>query len=133
MVMGQNLHGSFRLSSFDRRGDERRRAFCSSGITSIYLRPAAYLPRTVWVSSVPALSRAAYGKSPSRASPGRAPRRAETMPIRPLAAIRHIVAAVRLWRERTRSRQELHELSDRMLRNIGLRREEIGFHFPKPF
>ena len=51
MVMGQNLHGSFRMSTLDRRGDERRRAFRSSGITSTYLRPAAYLPRTVGVSS----------------------------------------------------------------------------------
>jgi uncharacterized protein YjiS (DUF1127 family) len=134
VVMGQNLHGSFRLSSLDRRGDERCRAFRSSDITSTYLRPAAYLPRTVWVSSIPAFSRAAYGKSPSRASPdvGRAPRRAETMPIGPLAAIRQIVAAVRLWRERARSRQQLHELSDRMLRDIGLRRQEVGYHFAKP-
>jgi uncharacterized protein YjiS (DUF1127 family) len=62
-----------------------------------------------------------------------AARRAETMPIGPLSAIRRIVAAIRLWRERARSRQQLHELSDRMLRDIGLRREDVGYQFPKPF
>src|ERR1700720_1330968 len=51
VMMGQNLHGSFRMSTLDRRGDERRRALRSSGITSTYLRPAAYLARTVGVSS----------------------------------------------------------------------------------
>jgi uncharacterized protein YjiS (DUF1127 family) len=137
VVMGQNLHGSFRLS-LDRRGDERRRAFRSSGITSTYLRPAACLPRTVWLSSAPTFDRAAHRGSPSWASPdvplmGRAPRRAETMPFGPLSAIRRIVAAIRLWRERARSRQQLRELSDRMLRDIGLRREEVGYQFPKPF
>jgi uncharacterized protein YjiS (DUF1127 family) len=134
VVMGQNLHGSFRMSTLDRRGDERRRAFRSSGITSTYLRPAPYLPRTVGVSSVPTCYRALHRGLPSWASPGvgRAPRRAETMPIGALAAIRQIVAAFQLWRERARSRQQLRELSDRMLRDIGLRREEVGYHFAKP-
>jgi uncharacterized protein YjiS (DUF1127 family) len=61
---------------------------------------------------------------------GRARRRAETWP---LTAIRRIMAAIRLWRGRARSRQELRELGDHMLKDIGLRREEIGTEFRTPF
>jgi uncharacterized protein YjiS (DUF1127 family) len=43
------------------------------------------------------------------------------------------VAAIRPWRARARSRQELRELSDHMLRDIGLRREDLGYEFPEPF
>jgi uncharacterized protein YjiS (DUF1127 family) len=53
--------------------------------------------------------------------------------IAPLTAIRRIVAAIGLWRARARSRQELRELSDYMLKDIGLRREDVGYGFPKPF
>jgi uncharacterized protein YjiS (DUF1127 family) len=50
-----------------------------------------------------------------------------------LAAIRMIVAAIRRRRERARSRQQLRELNDYMLRDIGLRREDVGYEFPEPF
>jgi uncharacterized protein YjiS (DUF1127 family) len=50
-----------------------------------------------------------------------------------LTAIRLIVAAIRRWRERARSVQQLRELSDHMLRDIGLRPEDLGYEFPKPF
>jgi uncharacterized protein YjiS (DUF1127 family) len=64
---------------------------------------------------------------------GKASHRAKTSRIAPLTAIRRIVAAIRLWRSRARSRQQLRELTDHMLRDIGLRREEVGYEFPKPF
>jgi uncharacterized protein YjiS (DUF1127 family) len=60
-------------------------------------------------------------------------RRATNSHIAPLAAVRLIVAAIRRRRERARSRQQLRELSDHMLRDIGLRREDVGYEFPKPF
>ena len=60
-------------------------------------------------------------------------RRAKNRHIAPLAAIRLIVAATRRRREGARSRQQLRELSDHMLRDIGLRREDVGYKFPKLF
>lgn len=53
--------------------------------------------------------------------------------ISPLSAIQWIVLALRLWRARARSRQKLCELSDHLLKDIGLRREDVGHEFPKPF
>jgi uncharacterized protein YjiS (DUF1127 family) len=60
-------------------------------------------------------------------------RSADTGHITVLTAIRLTAAAIRRWRERARSRQQLRELSDHMLRDIGLRREDLGYEFPKPF
>jgi uncharacterized protein YjiS (DUF1127 family) len=50
-----------------------------------------------------------------------------------LTATRQAVAAIRLWRARARSRQQLRELSDHLLKDIGLRREVVGCEFPTPF
>jgi uncharacterized protein YjiS (DUF1127 family) len=47
--------------------------------------------------------------------------------------ISRIVTAIRLWRVRARSRQQLRALSDHLLTDIGLRREGMGYEFPKPF
>ena len=63
----------------------------------------------------------------------RVSRRADTRHIAVLTVIRRIVAAIRLWRGRARSQQQLRELSDHMLKDIGLRREDVGYEFPKPF
>jgi uncharacterized protein YjiS (DUF1127 family) len=64
---------------------------------------------------------------------GRSFRRAETSYVAPLTVIRRIVAAFRMWRIRARSQQELRELSDHLLKDIGLRREDVGYEFQKPF
>jgi uncharacterized protein YjiS (DUF1127 family) len=53
---------------------------------------------------------------------GLKPRRAETRLIALLTAVRRIGAAIRLWTERSRSRQQLRELGDHMLKDIGLTR-----------
>jgi uncharacterized protein YjiS (DUF1127 family) len=47
--------------------------------------------------------------------------------------IRRIVAAIGLWCARARSRRELRELSEHLLKDIGLRREDLGYEFPKLF
>jgi uncharacterized protein YjiS (DUF1127 family) len=60
-------------------------------------------------------------------------RRAEIINIAPRTVIRRIVAAIGLWCARARSRQELRELSEHLLKDIGLRREHVGYQFPKPF
>jgi uncharacterized protein YjiS (DUF1127 family) len=52
---------------------------------------------------------------------------------RALTAFRRIIAAIRLWRDRARSPQQLRELSDYMVDDIGLRREELGYEPAKPF
>jgi uncharacterized protein YjiS (DUF1127 family) len=123
--MKESLHGEFRVSSLEHR---RHR-----------LRAVARHPETAWAKSFSAFDAAAQRGSPRWAPPfvvltERAPRRAGTGRMAALiVAIRRIVAAIRLWRERARSRQQLRELNDRMLRDIGLRREEVGYQFPKPF
>jgi uncharacterized protein YjiS (DUF1127 family) len=40
-----------------------------------------------------------------------------------------LVAALAAWRRRDRSRDDLHRLSDHMLKDIGLRREDLGHRF----
>jgi uncharacterized protein YjiS (DUF1127 family) len=60
-------------------------------------------------------------------------RRAETTHIAPRTVIRRIVAAIGLWCARARSRQKLRELSEHLLKDIGLRREDVGYEFQKPF
>jgi uncharacterized protein YjiS (DUF1127 family) len=60
------------------------------------------------------------------------PPRAGTGRVAPLAALHRIAVALRLRRERDRSRQQLRELNDHLLKDIGLRREDLGFEAPKP-
>jgi presqualene diphosphate synthase len=60
---------------------------------------------------------------------GRQPRRSEARHFAPLAAIGRIPAALRLWGGRGRSRQQLPVLSDYLLKDIGLRREDVGYEY----
>jgi uncharacterized protein YjiS (DUF1127 family) len=41
-------------------------------------------------------------------------------------------SVIRQWRQRARTRQQLCRLSDHMLKDIGLSREEVGHEFPRP-
>jgi uncharacterized protein YjiS (DUF1127 family) len=128
-MLEQSLHSSFGLSLLDRRGDDRR---------GDDRRGPARLPGTVCASSVRTFDPVTHYGSPLWASPGmrltaQAPRHARTRHSAVLTAIRQAVAAIRLWRERARSRQGLRELSDHMLEDIGLRREEVGYGFPTSF
>jgi uncharacterized protein YjiS (DUF1127 family) len=118
MMMKESLHAEYRLCSFDSRHDQ--------------------LPGTVWVSSDGASDRAGRHRAPFWASPdmpraGPEPRRAETRHAALLKTIRRIVTAIRLWRERTRSRDQLRECSDHLLKDIGLRREQVGYEYPMPY
>jgi|SRR6516162_745465 uncharacterized protein YjiS (DUF1127 family) len=122
--MMEGLHGEFRLSLLHRRGDDRR--------------GTARLPRAVRAAALGAFYPAVQYGLPLWASPvvrqaPRLARHAGTGHIAPLTAIRRVVAAIQLWRGRTRSRQQLRELSDHMLKDIGLRREDVGYEFPKPY
>jgi len=122
--MEEALHREYRPAWLGHRRDARRKT--------------ALLPGTVWISSAATFDRAAQQGSPLGASPdvsvaGLRPRRAETRPIPLMTAIRRIVAAIRLWQGRARSRQQLRQLSDYMLKDIGLTREQVGSEFPQPF
>jgi uncharacterized protein YjiS (DUF1127 family) len=64
---------------------------------------------------------------------GRAPRPRHKQHTSLLTVISRIVTAIRLRRVRACSRQQLRELNDHMLRDIGLRRGDVGYKFPKPF
>jgi uncharacterized protein YjiS (DUF1127 family) len=50
----------------------------------------------------------------------------------PLAMIRRILAVMRLRRARIRSRQQLKELDNHLLRDIGLGREAVDYAYPRP-
>jgi uncharacterized protein YjiS (DUF1127 family) len=46
---------------------------------------------------------------------------------------RQVMETLALWRERVRYRQALHDLDDRLLRDIGLTRAEVEEEWDKPF
>jgi uncharacterized protein YjiS (DUF1127 family) len=50
-----------------------------------------------------------------------------------LAVIEVVLAFVRVWRERRRTRRQLADMSDRELQDIGICRSEIAFEIGKPF
>jgi uncharacterized protein YjiS (DUF1127 family) len=70
--------------------------------------------------------------SPGIPSTGRTPLRRETRNIPILRAIRRIFSVIRPWRRRAHSRQQIGKLSDHVLKDIGLRREDVGYEFPRP-
>jgi uncharacterized protein YjiS (DUF1127 family) len=53
--------------------------------------------------------------------------------LRAARSHQRIVAALRLLSRHARSRQQLPALSDHLLKDIGLRREEVGYEFPQLF
>jgi uncharacterized protein YjiS (DUF1127 family) len=55
--------------------------------------------------------------------------RAERPKVERLGVMRRIVAAIRLCRRHARERQELHELSNHALKDVGLRREDVEYPF----
>jgi uncharacterized protein YjiS (DUF1127 family) len=118
----ESFRCEYRLSLLDHRPDERRTAARRFGATATVrtLEATAQQEWPLWALLDVPLT-------------GRAPRRADTTEITPLGAIRRFVAAIRLWHRRARSRQELRELSDHMLKDSGLRREDLGYEFAKPF
>ena len=116
-------HRDYRRSSLDRRGDDRR----SHARVAVMAR----------VSPPFAFDRVAQRRLPLWLSPDVqvtewAPRKAEARHFPILTAIGRIVATLRLWRRRARSRQQLRALSGHMLKDIGLRREDVGYDVSSP-
>ena len=110
----------YRLSSLDRRGDDRR----SHAATAPVPPPFAF--------DLVARRRLPLRPSPDMQITERMLRRAETRHFPILMVIGRILTTVRLWRRRARSRQQLRALSEHMLKDIGLRREDVGYELPRP-
>jgi uncharacterized protein YjiS (DUF1127 family) len=104
-MMVEGRFGEHRSSSLGYARDERRRAILSRSATAI----------------APVLRFAGPEK-----------RRGDTGHIALLTVIRRFAAAIRLRRARARSRHQLRELSDHLLKDIGLRREVLVYEFPMP-
>jgi uncharacterized protein YjiS (DUF1127 family) len=123
-MMEEGLHGEFRLSLLDRRGDDRRKTTRLPGpvraASLCAFHPVAQYGLPLWALPVVRL-----------APP--APRCSENGHIGLPTGIGRIVAAIRLWRGRAGARQHLRVLSDHMLKAIGLRRENVGYEFRKSF
>ena len=111
----ENLRRDYGMPSFDHRYDRRRDAARRFGAVAICL------PTTI-APSIHAFDRPVQQRSLSWHGDFR---------WAPLTAIRWVAGAIRLWRWNARSRRELRELSDSMLKDIGLRREDVGYGFGK--
>ena len=101
-------------------------------------RTVARAPDTEWICAFGIYDLAGQPDGPSSMPPklGYSERLspcAEPWGVSPLVAIRRIVSAIRLWRARARSRQELCELSKHMLSDIGLRRVDVGYGLSDTF
>ena len=101
-------------------------------------RTVARAPDTEWVCAFGIYDLAGQPDGPSSTPPklrftAGDPPRARPRVFLPLSAVRRIVSAIRLWRARARSRQELCELSKHMLSDIGLRRVDVGYGLSDTF
>jgi uncharacterized protein YjiS (DUF1127 family) len=56
-----------------------------------------------------------------------------TLPAAPVTSLAVVVEGVLAWFERTRQRRQLSELSDHMLKDIGLTRVDVEAELSKPF
>jgi uncharacterized protein YjiS (DUF1127 family) len=120
-MMNEDLHEALPLWSLDRRGDGPRGTATTRGVVGVsslrFVRP---------VPLGDPLGMVRY--APSR----RMPERATRDHVAPLAMIRRILAAIRLRRGRVRSRQQLRELDNHLLKDVGLVREAVDYTSQRP-
>ena len=117
----EDLREALPLWSLDRRGDGPR--------------GTAATREAVGVSSPPFLRSVPLGDPLGMfhdAPPRRVPDCAATDHFGPLAVVRRIFAVMRQRSARVRSRQQLKELDNHLLRDIGLGREAIDYTSPRP-
>jgi uncharacterized protein YjiS (DUF1127 family) len=121
-VMMDSLHGERQPSSPTHYHDKPRRAVRRQGVAVAVrtLELTARRERLPWASLDVQCTRWV-------------PHRAKTRGIALLTAIRRVALAFEEWRRRARSRQELSNLSDHMLNDIGLSREAANHEAAKPF
>jgi uncharacterized protein YjiS (DUF1127 family) len=132
--MKENLHREHGLSLHRRRPDDGSSAVVSLDAISCCLSPADRLRAPVWIVSARVDNLPAGQGSPLPTAPDVAlPRRNETTVIAPLGPIGRSIATIRRWRRRVRSRQQLRELNDHILKDIGLSRDAVAYEVAKPF
>ena len=119
-MMKEDLREARPLWSLDRRGDGRRGAATTSETVGVFYAFGFTGPLG---DPLEVVSDGPLRRVPDRATADR---------ITPLAMIRRILAFMRLRRGRGRSRQELKELDNHLLRDIGLGREAIDYTSPRP-
>jgi uncharacterized protein YjiS (DUF1127 family) len=118
--MNEEMREVLPLWSLDRRGDGPREAAATPGMVGVSS------PR--FVRSVPLGDPLGMFNN---APPRRVPDCATPDRITPLPMIRRILAVMRMRRARVRSRQQLKELDNHLLRDIGLGREAIDYTSPR--
>ena len=132
--MKENLHREHGQSSHRRRGDDGSSAPASLNAMSCCVNPADRPRAAVWILSARVDNPPAGQGSPLPTAPDVAlQRRDETAVIAPLGRIGRSIATIRQWRRRVRSRQQLRELNDHILKDIGLSRDAVAYEVAKPF
>ena len=121
-MMKEDLREVLPLWSLDRRGDGP----CRTAVT----REAIGVPSSRFIRPVPLEDPLGMAHD---APPRRVPDWAPTNHIAPLATIQRILAAMRLQCGRIRSRQQLKELDNHLLKDIGLRREAVDYTKPEMY
>jgi len=120
-MMKEDLREVLPLWSLDRRGDGPRRTVGTREAVGV---------------SFPRFARPVPLGDPlgmfHDVSPRRVPDRATTDHFGALAVVRRIFAVMRRRPARVRSRQQLKELDNHLLKDIGLRREAVDYTSPKP-
>jgi uncharacterized protein YjiS (DUF1127 family) len=107
VMMIEHLHGCHRpILRGHLRRESRRRAV--SRVTTASRRVATRSPGTVWLPVVRVFDRTAL-----------------------MTAIRQIAKSIRRWRRRVGAQQQLRDLNDYLLKDIGLRREEVLYQVEK--
>jgi uncharacterized protein YjiS (DUF1127 family) len=100
------------------------------------LRPVSRLPGRVAVTSaattvLPVLSGSALSASADQTFRDRAPLRTETRKWPASGPISRILGTIQLWRQCLQSRRDLHEISDHLLKDIGLQRDDLEYGFAR--
>ena len=120
-MMKEDLHEALPLQSLDRRGDGRCGPVAISETVGVLYAFGCTGPLGEPLEMAPEMARVRP-----------APPHATTDRITPLAMIRRILAVIRLRRARVRSRQQLKELDNHLLKDIGLGREPVDYTSPRP-
>ena len=120
-MMNEDLREALPLGSLDRRGDGRPGPARASETVGVLYAFGCIGPLGEPLEVAPEIARVR-----------RAPPRATTDHIAPLAMIRRILGFIRLRRARVRSRQQLKELDGHLRKDIGLGREVIDYLSPRP-
>jgi uncharacterized protein YjiS (DUF1127 family) len=129
--MEQNDFGTSVLAPSDCRDDGYGAGFWFDTPLS-FRQPANRL--SVWTVFARTNDLAApHGLARSEAPDVARPHRDETNEFAPLGLISRIVATIREWCRRVRSRHELRELNDHVLKDIGLTRDAVAHEVAKPF